>query len=145
MPTIACYIQMLRPGQHTQAHRHVCCTNYHVIEGSGYSLVGGRQLDWEDKDVFTVPTWTFHEHVNTGNRPAFLFSFTDAPVMKALDLYREEAKGNGRRYSGAPQLSTSAWRARGDHTSGITRRRYAAPALWPTGPPGYGLATWAAD
>ena len=80
------------PRQHTQAHRHVCCTNYHVIEGSGYSLVGGRQLDWEDKDVFTVPTWTFHEHVNTGNRPAFLFSFTDAPVMKALDLYREEAK-----------------------------------------------------
>ena len=83
-----------RPGPAApQAHRHVCCTNYHVIEGSGYSLVGGRQLDWEDKDVFTVPTWTFHEHVNTGNRPAFLFSFTDTPVMKALDLYREEAKG----------------------------------------------------
>ena len=92
MPTIACYIQLLHPGQHTQAHRQVCCTNYHVIEGSGYSLVGGRQLDWEDKDVFTVPTWTFHEHVNTGSRPAFLFSFTDAPVMKALDLYREEAQ-----------------------------------------------------
>jgi gentisate 1,2-dioxygenase len=33
------------------------------------------------------------EHVNTGDCPAFLFSFTDAPVMKALDLYREEGKG----------------------------------------------------
>ena len=85
-------VQMLRPGQHTEAHRHVCCTNYHVIEGAGYSLVGGERLAWEDKDVFTVPTWTLHEHVNTGNGPAFLFSFTDAPVMKALDLYREEAK-----------------------------------------------------
>ena len=42
--------------------------------------------------TFTVPTWTLHEHVNTGPRPAFLFSFNDAPVMKALDLYREEAK-----------------------------------------------------
>ena len=92
MPTIACFIQRLRPGEHTRAHRHVCCTNYHVVEGAGYSVVGGRQLDWEDKDVFTVPTWTFHEHVNTGDRPAFLFSFTDAPVMKALDLYREDAK-----------------------------------------------------
>ena len=92
MRTIACYVQMLRPGDHTRAHRHVCCTNYHVIEGSGHSLVGGRKLDWEDKDVFTVPTWTMHEHVNTGPRPAFLFSFTDAPVMKALDLYREEGK-----------------------------------------------------
>ncbi len=92
MPTMACYIQMLHPGEHTLAHRHVCCINYHVVEGSGYLLVGERKLDWEDKDVFTVPTWTFHEHVNTGNHPALLFSFSDAPVMKALDLYREEAK-----------------------------------------------------
>ncbi len=92
MTTIACYVQMLRPGQHTEAHRHVCCTNYHVIEGSGYSLVGGERLGWEDKDVFTVPTWTLHEHVNTGPRPAFLFSFSDAPAMKAFDLYREDAK-----------------------------------------------------
>lgn len=93
MPTIACYIQLLQPGQRTRAHRHTGCTNYHVIEGSGYSVVGDRQLVWEDKDVFTVPTWAFHEHVNTGHRPALLFSFSDAPVMKALDLYREEARG----------------------------------------------------
>jgi gentisate 1,2-dioxygenase len=92
MPTIACTMQLLRPGGKTQASRRVCCTNYHVIEGAGYSMVGGRQLDWEDKDVFTVPTWTFHEHVNSGDRPAFLFSFSDAPVMKALSLYREETR-----------------------------------------------------
>jgi gentisate 1,2-dioxygenase len=92
MPTIACYMQLLRPGEQTQAYRRVCCTNYHVVEGAGYSMVGGRRLDWEDKDVFTVPTWTFHEHVNNGDRPAFLFSFSDAPVMKALSLYREETK-----------------------------------------------------
>ena len=93
MPTIACCMQLLRPGEHTRACRRVCCANYHVIEGVGYSMVGDRRLDWEDKDVFTVPTWTFHEHVNSGDRPAFLFSFTDAPVMKALSLYREESQG----------------------------------------------------
>jgi len=89
MPTIACHMQLLRPGEQTRACRRVCCTNYHVVEGVGYSMVGGRRLDWEDKDVFTVPTWTFAEHVNSGARPAFLFSFSDAPVMKALSLYRE--------------------------------------------------------
>ena len=92
MPTIACYMQLLRPGEKTQAYRRVCCTNYHVVEGAGYSMVGGERLDWADKDVFTVPTWTFHEHVNSGDRPAFLFSFSDAPVMKALSLYREELR-----------------------------------------------------
>ena len=55
-------------------------------------MVGDQRHVWEDKDVFTVPTWTFCEHVNTGDRPAFLFSFSDAPVMQALRLYRDEAR-----------------------------------------------------
>ena len=92
MPTIACHMQLLRPGEKTQARRRVCCTNYHVVEGAGYSMVDGQRLDWEDKDVFTVPTWTFYEHVNSGDRPGFLFSFSDAPVMKALSLYRDETR-----------------------------------------------------
>src|SRR5438105_2411854 len=92
MPTITCHMQLLRPGEKTQARRRVCRTNYHVVEGAGYSMVGEQRLDWEDKDVFTVPTWTFYEHVNSGDRPAFLFSFSDAPVMKALSLYRDETR-----------------------------------------------------
>jgi len=92
MPTIACHVQLLRPGEKTRARRHICCTNYHVVEGAGYSTVGDQRLDWEDKDVFTVPTWTFYEHVNCGDRSAFLFSFSDAPVMKALSPYREETR-----------------------------------------------------
>ena len=55
-------------------------------------MAGGQRLDWEDKDVFTVPTWTFYEHVNSGDRPAFLFRFSDAPVMMALSLYRDETR-----------------------------------------------------
>jgi len=92
MPTISCHMQLLQPGEATRAWRRVCRTNYHVVEGAGYSDVGEKRLHWEDKDVFTVPTWTFCEHVNTSDRPAFLFSFTDAPVMKALNLYREEMR-----------------------------------------------------
>ena len=96
MPTIGCYVQLLRPGEHTQAHRHTSSAAFHVIEGSGYSIVDGQRLDWEDKDVFCVPGWAFHEHVNTGNQPAILFSHTDVPVMRSLDLYREEAHPAGR-------------------------------------------------
>jgi hypothetical protein len=46
-------------------------------------------------DVACVPSWAFHEHVNTGDRPAILFSHTDMPVMRSLDLYREEAHPTG--------------------------------------------------
>ena len=92
MPTIGCHAQLLRPGDHTHAHRHTSNTSYHVIEGEGHSIVNGQRLDWEDKDVFVVPTWTFHEHVNTGGRDAVLFSHTDVPVMRALGVWREESR-----------------------------------------------------
>ncbi len=92
MPTIGCHIQLLRPGEHTQAHRHTSSAAYHVIEGQGYSVVNEQRLDWEDKDIFVVPTWAVHEHVNTDSRPAVLFSHTDAPMMRALDLWREEVR-----------------------------------------------------
>ena len=97
MTTIACYMQLLRPGERTWARRQVCCTNFHVVDGEGHSVVGGERLDWEDKDVFTVPTWTFCEHVNSGDRSSFLFSFSDAPVMRALSLYREETRQSAAR------------------------------------------------
>jgi gentisate 1,2-dioxygenase len=92
MPTIACYCQLLRPGQHTRAHRHTSSSIYHVIEGEGFSLVDGVRLDWETKATMCVPSWTSHEHVNTSTtQPAYLFSYTDDPVYRTLQLYREEA------------------------------------------------------
>lgn len=95
MPTMACFVQMLRPGERTQPHRHTSSAIYHVIEGRGYTEVGGTRLDWEEKDTMAVPHWAFHHHVNgSTSEPAFLFSFTDGPVVKALDLYREETEGS---------------------------------------------------
>jgi gentisate 1,2-dioxygenase len=38
-----------------------------------------------------VPGWAWHEHVNeSGSHAAYLFSFTDEPVFRALGLYREQ-------------------------------------------------------
>ena len=45
MPTIACHMQLLHPGEKTQATRRVCCTNYHLVEGAGYSVVGDEGLE----------------------------------------------------------------------------------------------------
>ena len=47
MPTIACHMQLLRPGEKTRARRRICRTNYHVVEGAGYSVVGDERFDWE--------------------------------------------------------------------------------------------------
>jgi gentisate 1,2-dioxygenase len=89
--TIACWIQMLRPGIHTQAHRQTSSAVYHVFAGQGSSVIGGVRYDWRQGDFFAVPPWTWHEHVNAGRDEAILFSIQDTPVFETLGLYREEA------------------------------------------------------
>ena len=64
MPTIACYAQKLRAGAHTQKHRHNNATIYHVFRGSGYTMIEDQRFDWSERDVFVIPGWHWHEHVN---------------------------------------------------------------------------------
>ncbi|MCI0556570.1 MAG: cupin domain-containing protein, partial [Anaerolineae bacterium] len=92
MSTITCWIQMLRPGIHTKAHRQVNSAVYHVFEGHGSTIINGVRFDWEQGDMFVIPSWAWHEHNNTSAKErAILFSIQDTPVMVALNKYREEA------------------------------------------------------
>ena len=92
MATMGAAMQMLRPGEATRAHRHTGNVVYQVAKGSGYSVVGGRRFDWAEKDIFCVPSWTWHEHANaSASDDACLFSFNDFPVMEKLALWREQA------------------------------------------------------
>jgi len=91
LPTISAWVQMLRPGVHTQAHRHTTSAVYHVIEGAGSTIINGQRFDWQKGDFLALPPWCWHEHLNTSSSPALLFSITDTPVLEAFGLYREEA------------------------------------------------------
>ncbi|MBV5295618.1 MAG: cupin domain-containing protein [Curvibacter lanceolatus] len=104
MPTIGASMQLLRPGEQTKAHRHTGSFLYQVAKGEGYSVINGRRFDWRERDIFCVPSWAWHEHVNTqASEDSCLFCFSDLPVMKALGLYREEGlKTNGGRQAPAP-------------------------------------------
>jgi gentisate 1,2-dioxygenase len=94
--TMGANMQMLAPGLHTQAHRHTGNVIYNVAQGRGHSIVGGVQIDWTEHDIFCVPAWTWHEHVNDDSQaPAFLFSFNDFPVMESLGVFIEEALAEG--------------------------------------------------
>lgn len=91
MPTLACWMQLLRPGVRTRAHRHTSSAVYQVFEGRGSSVIDGERFDWGRGDVFVVPLWAWHEHASAPGEEAILFSVHDTPVMQALGLYREEA------------------------------------------------------
>ncbi|MCZ6626389.1 MAG: cupin domain-containing protein [Deltaproteobacteria bacterium] len=91
LPTLSCWLQMLRPGERTQVHRHTSTTIYHAFRGSGTTIINGEPIHWEKGDTFVVPLWSWHEHANGTNKDeAILFSMHDTPVLKAFGLYREE-------------------------------------------------------
>jgi gentisate 1,2-dioxygenase len=89
MATIASFASLLEAGQHTKAHRHTGGTVYHVIRGTGRSVIGGKIFEWDEKDTFVVPSWTFHEH--HASSESVLFSYSDSAMLQPLGLYREEA------------------------------------------------------
>lgn len=94
MQTIGASMQLLRPGERTKAHRHTGSFIYQAAKGRGYSIINGKRFDWQERDIFCVPSWAWHEHANASDRDdAVLFCFNDMPVMNALGLYREEAFG----------------------------------------------------
>jgi gentisate 1,2-dioxygenase len=91
LPTLGCWIQMLRPGVHTRAHRHTTTAVYHVFRGSGSTIVNGVQIDWKKGDFISLPPWTWHEHLNSSSsEEAILFSTNDKPIFDSLNLYTEE-------------------------------------------------------
>ena len=89
LPTMGCHAQLIPSGVRTEAHQHTASAVYHVVQGSGVTIVDGVELGWSDKDTFVVPAWAVHEHVNENPQPAVLFTVTDEPVHRALGLYRE--------------------------------------------------------
>lgn len=96
MRTLGASMQLLRPGEHTRAHRHTGSYLYHVAKGQGHSVINGRRYDWRERDIFCVPSWAWHEHVNgSASDDACLFCLSDLPVMRAMSLYREQAFGEG--------------------------------------------------
>jgi len=92
LPTMSCLAQLLRPGEHTRAHRATSSTIYYVVDGHGATVVDGQELEWGKGDVFVIPPWLWHEHANASGGDAVFLAVTDKPILDAFRLYREEAR-----------------------------------------------------
>lgn len=93
VPTLSFNAQLLRPGEETRTHRHTASAIYCVLEGEGYTEVDGKRLDWAENDLFVVPGWSWHHHVNTkAGKDAVLYTVTDRPAQEKLGFYREQAR-----------------------------------------------------
>jgi gentisate 1,2-dioxygenase len=86
MPTMGARLELIKGS--TKAIRHTGSVIYQVASGHGWSEIGDMKFEWEEKDIFAIPSWTRYRH--GASSEAVLFSFNDFPAMKALSLFRQQ-------------------------------------------------------
>ena len=84
--------QLLRPGEETLAKRETSSTFVVVMDGQGYTEVGGQRFDWERNDIVVIPNFLWRRHVNTGTKDAVLYTTSDASLMRNIGQYRAQGK-----------------------------------------------------
>lgn len=88
MPTLRCAMHRLRPGTRTATTRRAGSSVWVTFAGSAAAVIGGRRFEVEAGDVLAVPSWTAFDL--EAAEPAEFFSMSDAPVLEALGLARQE-------------------------------------------------------
>ncbi len=76
----------LDPGARTTPHRHSWDAVLFVVEGTGWSEVGGQRVEWKPWDAIHLPPWTWHRHGNDGQNAARLVSFSSEPLLTSLNM-----------------------------------------------------------
>lgn len=89
MPTLDCYALRLTAGAWTRAWRSTSNAVVVVARGSGRSRVGEEEIEWRERDVFTLPHWHWVSHC-AHDPDSQLFLMTDRALLDAMGYLRTE-------------------------------------------------------
>jgi gentisate 1,2-dioxygenase len=95
--TLQMSIQLVKPGERAECHRHSAAALRFVVEGDGvaYTNVEGEEMRMEPGDLVLTPNWTWHDHFNPGKSNVVWLDVLDAQLTRYLDAGFEEAYGEG--------------------------------------------------
>jgi gentisate 1,2-dioxygenase len=84
--TLWAAVQYLKPGEVAPAHRHTPAALRFVLAGAGvWTVVDGDAVPMSAGDLVLTPSWTFHEHHNSGDAAMMWLDVLDLPLVTALD------------------------------------------------------------
>lgn len=79
-------LQLILPGEIAASHRHAACAMRFIVEGTGaYTAVDGERVSMNPGDFIITPSWTFHDHGNTGTEPVVWLDGLDVPIVNLFD------------------------------------------------------------
>lgn len=78
--------QLILPGEVAPSHRHAATAVRLVVEGEGaYTAVDGERAPMAPGDFIITPSWTFHDHGNSGDQPVVWLDGLDVPMVQFFD------------------------------------------------------------
>lgn len=86
-PTVGVRAHRLLDGEATETHSHNATEVFYVVEGSGQTIADDEPIDWDERDIFVIPTYTAHSHNPDGE--ATLLTVSDRPLLEAINSYHE--------------------------------------------------------
>jgi gentisate 1,2-dioxygenase len=79
-------LQIILPGEIAASHRHAASALRFIVEGEGaYTAVDGERVSMHPGDFIITPSWTFHDHGNTGDEPVVWLDGLDVPIVNLFD------------------------------------------------------------
>ncbi|MBM4298002.1 MAG: cupin domain-containing protein [Deltaproteobacteria bacterium] len=107
-------IQLVKPGETAECHRHTFNAMRFVVQSKGmYTTAEGEQMIMEPGDLLIQPGWAWHDHTNRTDEPAIWLDLLDHPLTRYLDSMFSEVYAEG-----AAQPVTKS--------DGYSRRRFGA-------------------
>jgi gentisate 1,2-dioxygenase len=96
--SLYCGLQVIKPGEIAEAHRHSPNALRFIIEGEGaYTTVEGERVTMRPGDFVLTPGWTWHDHGHLGTEPVIWLDALDNPFGQFFgaifrENYQEEAQ-----------------------------------------------------
>lgn len=90
--TLQMSVQLVKPQERAECHRHTAAALRFVVEGdgTGYTTVEGEQMLMEPGDLVLTPNWTWHDHYNPGKNPIVWLDVLDVHLTSHLDASLHE-------------------------------------------------------
>ncbi|MCZ6608948.1 MAG: cupin domain-containing protein [Alphaproteobacteria bacterium] len=120
--TLQMSVQLVKPGEMAECHRHTAAALRFVVEGegAGYTNVEGERMIMEPGDLVLTPHWTWHDHKNPGEKNLVWLDVLDVHLINHLDANIHEnysdSEISDNYFDGAAQTVV--------HEDGYCRRRF---------------------
>ena len=90
LPTMGFTAMMLAKGQADHPPQRSCSSAFHVVKGSGTTVIDGKEIAWGPKDTFTAAPFAVIDH--KADEESFLIRVHDRPLQDKLGYYEERAR-----------------------------------------------------